>query len=356
MRLDAILTASQQHGASDILLSAGSPPALRIDGELHPVEAPPSTGEDVAAAIESLMGPRVLTTLGGAAGPLPGAPHPESYEYDMAIVAHERRFRAHAYRADAGLCLALRPIPASVPTPADLHLPAKLVDLARRPRGLLLFTGAAGHGKSTSQASLVDMLNRTSPLHIVTIEDPIEFVHPSQRSVIDQREVGRTTRSFASALRNVLRENPDVILVGEIRDPETAEAALTVAETGHLVMTTLHSNDAVQAVDRIVDMFPGYAQQQVRTQLSMTLLAVVSQRLVRHRAKGRRLAAELLVNTTATAKLIRDGKTEQLYSHLDIDASQGSKSMNRALSELVDAGEILPTEAARHHVVHESAR
>ncbi len=320
------------------------------------MEAPRLTSKDVVEFVRSFLEPLATTALGLTVdGDLP---HLDGVRaaVDAAPSWGPHRYRAHAYRSAAGLCVALRPIPAEIPSPQQLGIPPVLIELARRAQGLVLFTGPAGHGKSTSQASLVDMLNRTSSLHIVTIEDPIEFLHVSQRSIVDQRELATSTHSYADALRHVLRANPDVILVGEVRDPETAAAALTVAETGHLVMSTLHANDAVQAVDRLVDLFPASAHQQIRTQLSMSLLAVVSQRLVRKKEGGRQLAAEILINTTATAKLIRDGKTDQLYSTLELDAASGSQSLNRVLQDQIGRGEILSSELARYAIPRESLR
>jgi twitching motility protein PilT len=343
MQLASLLAAAREHQASDILLSPGSPPALRVDGLLRPVDTPPLDSE----AVEALTREVVPASLRGrlAAG---------ATELDFAAVVDGERFRGNAYLRAGVRALALRPIPAKIPSPAQLGLPTQLIELAHRSHGLILFTGAAGQGKTTSQAAILDFINRTTAGHVVTIEDPVEFVHTARRCVVDQREIGSDTPDFATALKYVLRQNPDVILVGEIRDPETASAVLTVAETGHLVLSTVHANDACQAVDRLVDMFPAWGRDQVRLQLGLTLLAIVNQRLVRSRAGRRVLAAELLLGTSAVSKLIRDGRTEQLYGMLDLEVARGMQSMNRVLAHLVADGTVDEAEAARYLVARES--
>jgi twitching motility protein PilT len=238
-------------------------------------------------------------------------------------------------------------LPAVVGTPVQLGLPNMLVNLVQRPQGLLLFTGATGQGKSTSQASLVQWLNQNTSKHIITIEDPIEFVHDGQQCLIEQREVGEHVASFTDALRQTVRENPDVILLGEMRDPETVSAALRLAETGHLLISTLHTNDAAQAVDRMVGVFPTDSQEAVRMQLSLTLLGVVNQRLLPSRGGGRVLAAELLLNTFAVGNLIREGRTDQLHNAMELDAESGMVTLTRSLDALVARGMLDPAEADR---------
>jgi twitching motility protein PilT len=229
----------------------------------------------------------------------------------------------------------------------ELGLPESIKDLANARQGLVLVTGPTGQGKTTTQAALIDLINNTRACHIVTVEDPIEYVHNHKRSIVDQREVGSDTKSFAIALKYVLRQNPDVILVGEMRDLETIQAALTAAETGHLVFATLHTNDAIQTVDRIIDVFPPGQQQQVRFQLSLALLAIISQRLLpKVDNTGRVLAAEVLLNNNAIANLIREGKTHQVYSVVETSAKDGMLTLDRSLKALYKRGIISYEEAA----------
>jgi twitching motility protein PilT len=224
-----------------------------------------------------------------------------------------------------------------------------VVDLTKRKQGLVLVTGPTGHGKTTTLAALIDRVNNERACHIVTIEDPIEYVHSHKRSIVDQREVGGDTHAFKNALKYVLRQDPDVILVGEMRDLETIQAALTAAETGHLVFATLHTNDSCQTVDRIIDVFPGDQQQQIRFQLSMVLLAIVAQRLLpRSDQPGRVLASEFLMNNIAIANLIREGKTHQVYSVLETSHKEGMQTMDRAVKALFKAGKISEDDAIAH--------
>ena len=234
---------------------------------------------------------------------------------------------------------AFRPIPTDIPDWEDLGLPDYIKDVAKAKQGLVLVTGPTGHGKTTTQAAIIDLINDTRAVHIVTVEDPIEYVHQHKRSLVDQREVGSDTKSFLHALKYVLRQDPDVIQIGEMRDLETIQAALTSAETGHLVFATLHTNDAIQTVDRIIDVFPAGGQQQVRFQLSMTLLAVISQRLLpRADEEGRIMAFELLKNNTAIANLIREGKTHQVQSALETGKKEGMITMDRSIQQLYTDG------------------
>jgi twitching motility protein PilT len=339
---DLLLAAATKHGASDLLLSPGSPPAVRAHGVIHPLGSIRLTAQDVEQVMRVLVGEERLHEF------------ERRGEMDFPATYGEQRLRGSAYLRDGAPALVLRLIPAQIPTPAELGLPPVIAELAEQSQGLILFTGASGQGKSTSQAALVDMLNRKQALHIVTIEDPIEFVHPPHTSIVDQREVGNDTTSFAQALKHVMRQNPDVILIGEMRDLETIQAAMNVAETGHLVMSTLHANDACQAVDRIVYALPPGSREQVQAQLSLVLLAVVNQRLVRDRYARLVLAAEVLLNTPAIAKLIREGKTAQLYNTMEIQRQGGMQTMNHALEALVAKGVVAPNEAQRYMIRRES--
>ena len=243
----------------------------------------------------------------------------------------------------------MRPIPERVPGIAELGLPDHVQELAAARQGLILVTGPTGSGKTTTQAALIDLINNKRSCHIITIEDPIEYVHMHKRSIVDQREVGGDTTTFARALKSALRQDPDVILVGEMRDLETIQAALTAAETGHLVSATLHTNDAIQTVDRIIDVFPGYQQQQIRFQLSMSLLAIVSQRLLsKTDNSGRVLACEVLLNNTAIANLIREGKTHQVYSVVETSVKEGMITMDRSVKDLYNRGIITYEDAIAH--------
>lgn len=342
MTLDELLRFSAKQNASDILFSPGMPVGLRVNGSIRAVKADPIDSDAIRQFLRKLITPEAMREL------------ETKRELDFAAVYAGQRFRGNAFWRTNQLGLALRPITSTIPKPEDLGLPQPVIDLTDQSHGLILFTGAAGQGKSTSQAALIHRLNRKYAYHIVTVEDPIEFVHTSNHSYVDQREVGSDTLTFANALRHVMRQNPDVIQVGEMRDRETMQAVLTVAETGHLVMSTLHTNDACQAIDRIIDVFPENTQAQVRTQLSLVLLAVVNQRLIPTQAGSRVLATEVLMNSHAVANLIREGKTQQLYGAFDIDGSHKSQSMNRALQKLVDGGIIDAQEAERHMVLRES--
>lgn len=335
MQIEQLIASAEKHGASDLIVSPGTPPHLRIAGSLHKLETAALSGEEITGMLRKLISDTQLQTF------------IENRELDFAIEHGEWRMRGNAYLRDGDPAIALRLIPPKIPSIQELGLPTSLTELVQRTQGLFLFTGAAGQGKSTSMAALIDLLNQHYPRHIVTVEDPIEYLHRSRKCIIDQREVGRDTNSYGDALRHILRQNPDVILIGEMRDPETVQAALRVAETGHLVLSTLHTNDACQAVDRIVDMFPEERQNQIRSQLSLVLLAVVNQRLIKGNDRKLHLAAEVLVSNGAIAKLIRDGKTAQLYNALEIDPNPASCTMNHALDVLVNEEVIHPAEARR---------
>ncbi len=324
MDLVDILKRAVEIGASDVILSAGSPPAFRIDGQLVTAR-----GEALASATTQELVYAVLNEAQQAR-------FEREKELDFSFVLKgERRFRGNVFYQKGTVAAAFRLIASRIPTIGELNLPPVVEEFAMAPQGLVLVTGPTGHGKSTTQAAMIDAINRRKRAHVVTIEDPIEFLHANQLSVIEQREVGEDTRSFAEALKHVLREAPDVILVGEMRDPESIACALSAAETGHLVIATVHTNDSVQAVDRLLDSFPPHQQPQVRAQLSLSLLGVLAQRLLpRKGEKGRVPAVEILRNTAGVAHLIREMKTPQIYAVMETHAREGMKTLDAALKDL----------------------
>ena len=332
-----LLHQAVEAGASDLLLSAGTPPALRVDGELRLLEMAPLEGQQITTCVEVFAS-------------VPQREHwRRARHLDFSGEFEGHRLRGSASWAGGEATLALRVLPASVPQAGQLGVPKAVVDLLNRPWGLLLVTGPAGHGKTTTCASLLDILNRRETKHIVTVEDPVEYKHRPVRCLFDQQEVGYDTPSFAAALKQVVRHNPDVLMIGEIRDRESVEAALNVAETGHLVLTTMHANDSVQALDRIASFFPRDQQPHLWGQLSLSLAAVVNQRLIRGAKGGRVMASEVLMNTLSVSNLIREGRTGQLHSALESEQGHGSQSMNASLKSLVDAGR-LHVVAARAHL------
>jgi twitching motility protein PilT len=335
--LTAILSLAAERGASDIVVTRGSPVALKLAGRWEPVGAAPLTAEGAKAIVYSGLSNDQIARL------------EKEWELDWSFeLAKEARlrFRGNAFFQRGAVGAVLRLLPRDVPSPTDLGLPPALEARVHEPQGLILVTGPTGHGKTTTCAALVDAVNRTHRAHIVTIEDPIEYVHRNKSSIVEQREVGADTHSFAAALRRVLRQSPDVIMIGEMRDPETISAALTAAETGHLVLATLHTNDAAKAIDRIVDSYPPHQQGQIRSQLSLALSAIASQRLVpRADGKGRVLAMELLINTAAVANLIREGKIYHIYAVLETASKDGMITMDAALRRLVTEGRISLSDA-----------
>lgn len=338
LSLKKLLRDALVHGASDLLLSVGSPPVIRLDGELRPFDMPLLTPADTQKLLFSVLTPSQR------------ADFESSREIDFALsvrgllereAEQDHRFRVNGFFQKGSIAVALRMIPGRIPTAAELGLPKVIVNLAGKSQGLVLVTGPTGQGKSTTLAALVDEINRTRSCHVITIEDPIEFVHRHQSALIEQREVQADTRSFSQALKYVLRQDPDVILIGEMRDAETIAATLTAAETGHLVFATLHTNDVVQSVDRIIDTFAPEQQNQVRAQLAACLEAVISQRLLPRHNKGGRVAAfAVLLGSTAVRALIRDKKTHQLPGVIETAAKDGMVTMDRALQNLYERGEI----------------
>lgn len=329
--LDELLRAVVDLGGSDLHLTAGSPPAARIDGDLTIMDEYPRLIPDaIASVIQGMLSERQRDRLN------------ETKELDGSHpVAGLGRFRFNVFQQRGSLGAVFRTITSEIPDLADLGMPPVVKELAQLPRGLVLVTGPTGSGKSTTLAALTDLINRTRRVHIMTIEDPIETTHRHNLALVNQREVGQDTRSFAAALKQVLRQDPDVILIGEMRDIETISTAITAAETGHLVFGTLHTNDAAQTVDRMIDVFPAHQQQQVRVQVAVSLQAVVSQQLLpRASGPGRVVAVEIMLATAAVRNLIREGKTHQIPSAIQSGAKYGMQSMDQSLAKLVTAGRV----------------
>lgn len=329
--LIAALQAVVFQRASDLHLTVGAPPMYRIDGSLSSTDkSAPWTGEKIRSAVMSILTESQRATF------------ESQLELDFAYTISEAaRFRVNIYQQRGSIGGAFRVIPTELKQLKELGVPESVGDFAQLPRGLVLVTGPTGSGKSTTLAALIDLVNTSRSDHIVTIEDPIEFLHSHKSSIVNQREVGSDTHSFAAALKHVLRQDPDVILIGELRDLETISVALTAAETGHLVFATLHTQSAPQTIDRIIDVFPPHQQGQVRTQLAATLQGVICQTLVKRAdGGGRVVATEVLVTTPAIANLVREGKTYQIISMMQAGRSQGMHTMDQHLAELVNAGTI----------------
>jgi twitching motility protein PilT len=328
LKIENLLEEVVKRDSSDLHLTVGVPPMMRIDGSLVPLAGfEPLAEADVEKLIYSVVDDIQKDIL------------LKDKEVDFSFAFGEiARFRANAFHQKGNLALSLRLIPAKVKSIEELGLPASVNKFTDLPRGLVLVTGPTGSGKSTTIAAMIDKINHEKSLHIITIEDPIEYTHTHIKSVIEQREVHYDTRSFSAALRSSLREDPDVVLIGEMRDLETISAAITIAETGHLVLATLHTNNASQSVDRMVDVFPPYQQQQIRTQLASILQGVVSQRLIPSIGGGRTVVAEILVSTPAVKNIIREGKTHQLDAVLQTSADQGMITMDKALVTAVKGG------------------
>ncbi len=320
----------QERGASDLLLTCGTPPQFRINGLLEPVGTTALTPADTLAMARQVLNESQMAHLEEAR-----ACDSSNYVEDVA------RFRINVFYQRGAVALALRIIPFEIPAFATLGVPEIAKDFATRPHGLVLLTGPAGSGKSTTLAAMIDHVNSTNNLHVVTIEDPIEYVHSHRRCVIDQREIRNDAHSFTEALRSVFRQSPDVILVGEMRDLETIQLAITLAETGHLILGTLHTQDTTHAVSRIVDVFPTNQQQQVYTQLSMALQGVIAQLLIpKSDGRGRVLACEVLNVNSAVRNLIREAEVQQIYSVIQTGRAAGMVTMNDSLAELYFGGVI----------------
>ncbi len=339
--LDALLKVVHDNRASDLLLSVGSPPLCRIDGEMRSMAGVGAlTADDTERLVAECIGQDAVAEL-----------HRDR-EYDFSFDWNDlARFRGNAFYQRKTLSLALRRIPTAIPTPAMLGLPQAVQHFAQLPQGLVLVTGPTGSGKSTTQASLIDLINSTRRCHIVTIEDPIEYLHTNRHSAISQREVGDDTHSFGRALRSALREDPDVLLVGEMRDTESIQTALTIAETGHLVFATVHTNDTSTAIDRIVDSFGAGSQTQIRVQLAASLVGVTAQRLIARNDGGGMVAAfEVLVANSAVRNLVREGKTAQIRNIIMTHQKDGMQTLEMSLNALVAAG-MISYEAALNHTL-----
>ncbi len=338
--MDELLRALVERGGSDLHVTVGIAPVMRVNGALEPVEGPALSAADTQRLVLAIMSDERRRVL------------ESEREADFAYsVSGSGRFRVNAYYQRDSVGAALRHIPGEIRSIRDLGLPAIVEELADKPRGLVLVTGPTGSGKSTTLAAMIDHINKTRSEHVVTIEDPIEYLHSHGSSVIEQREVGADTLSFGNALRHVLRQDPDVILIGEIRDLETVSAALTAAETGHLVFATLHTQDAPQTIDRIIDVFPPHQQTQVRVQLASALQGVVSQQLLPTAdGCGRAVAAEVLIPTPAVRNLIREGKTHQLPTAMQTGVHRGMVTMDRSLADMYRRG-VISLEAALQRAV-----
>ncbi len=334
--IDHLLAHMVENEASDLHLTVGIPPVIRINGELRPIPGLPSLNpEDTGALARGLMSEKQM------------AKFERNREIDFAISLRRLgRFRVNCFFQKGTIGLVARAIPAKIPTLADLNLPSLVGEMAKLRQGLVLFTGPTGSGKSSSLAALIDIINKQRRCHIMTVEDPIEFVHFHKMSVINQRELGDDTFSFAEALKHVFRQDPDVILVGEMRDLETIGLAITAAETGHLVFSTLHTNDTAQTIDRIIDVFPPYQQTQIRYQLALVLRAIFAQQLIRRAdGKGRVPSLEILINTPAVANLVREGKVHMIYSVLQTNTKEGMTTMDNYIKELFLKGVVTRQDA-----------
>ena len=338
--IEPLLEECIKRNASDLHLQVGLPPILRLDGVLHPITTYAAlTNEDVQRLVFSTLDEEQQKIL----------IKDKEFDYSFAF-GDLGRFRVNAFHEKGNMAAAFRLIPNAIKSIEDLGLPGVVADFADHPNGLVLVTGPTGSGKSTTLAALVDKINTEKAVHIITIEDPIEFTHRSKRAVVAQREVHYDTYSFAAALRSILREDPDVVLIGEMRDLETIQAAITVAETGHLVFATLHTNSAAQSIDRMIDVFPAHQQPQIRTQLSNILVGICSQRLVPAINGGRMAVAEIMVANSAVRAIIREGKTHQLDMTIQTGADQGMQTMDRELARYVKAGTINYDDARQYAV------
>ena len=329
MDITELLAFSVQHDASDLHLSTGTPPSIRVDGDVRKLNIPAFDAKDVNALVYDIMNDRQRKE------------YEENLEVDFSFeVPNLARFRVNAFNQNRGPAAVFRTIPSKILSLDDLGCPDIFRDISDTPRGLVLVTGPTGSGKSTTLAAMVDYINDSKHDHILTIEDPIEFVHENKMCLINQREVHRDTLSFEAALRSALREDPDVILVGEMRDLETIRLAMTAAETGHLVFGTLHTTSAPKTIDRIIDVFPAAEKSMVRSMLSESLRAVISQTLIKKVGGGRVAAHEIMIGTPAIRNLIREDKIAQMYSAIQTGMSNGMQTMDQCLKNLVSRGMI----------------
>ncbi len=340
MDITELLIATKERGASDLHLTSGAPPTLRINGKMVRLDGNALTREDLHTLLYDILTDEQKARF--------EATHDLDFSLELASVG---RFRVNAFVQRQGEGMVMRLIPSKTRSLDDLSMPPVLKDLAMKDRGLVLVTGPTGSGKSTTLAAMVDHINQSREDHIITIEDPIEFVHEPKKCNVNQREVGPHTQSFGAALRSALREDPDIILVGEMRDLETIAQAITAAETGHLVLSTLHTNNAAQTISRVVDVFPTHQQEQIRVQLADALLGVVAQTLIPSLdGKGRVAAVEVMVATPAIRNMIRENKTHQLPSAIQTGARDGMQSLDQHLKTLVKQRRISTEEALKRAV------
>jgi twitching motility protein PilT len=344
MDISELLAFSVKNKASDLHLSAGLPPLIRVHGDVRRINLPPLEHKDVHGMIYDIMNDSQRKQFD------------ENLECDFSFdLPGLARFRVNAFNQDRGAAAVLRTIPSRVLSLEELQAPRVFADFASKPRGLVLVTGPTGSGKSTTLAAMVDHVNNNLYGHVLTIEDPIEFVHESRKCVINQREVGPHTLSFANALRSALREDPDIVLVGELRDLETIRLALTAAETGHLVFGTLHTSSAAKTIDRIVDVFPAAEKEMVRAMLSESIVAVISQTLLKVKdGNGRVAAHEIMVGTPAIRNLIRENKVAQMYSMIQTGSQFGMQTLDHNMTELVRRNVITVAEARQYAKTPES--
>ncbi|WP_019022672.1 MULTISPECIES: type IV pilus twitching motility protein PilT [unclassified Thioalkalivibrio] len=339
MDITQLLAFSVKNGASDLHISAGMPPMVRIDGDMRRVNVPVMEHKEVQGLIYDIMNDRQRKD------------YEEFLETDFSFeVSGLARFRVNAFNQDRGAAAVFRTIPSKVLTLEDLATPKIFEDISNYPRGLVLVTGPTGSGKSTTLAAMVNHRNENDYGHILTIEDPIEFVHESKKSLMNQREVHRDTHGFSEALRSALREDPDTILVGELRDLETIRLALTAAETGHLVFGTLHTSSAPKTIDRIIDVFPAAEKDMVRAMLSESMRAVISQTLMKKIGGGRIAAHEIMLGTPAIRNLIRENKIAQMYSTIQTSAGTGMQTLDQCLKDLLAQGQVSREDARRKAV------
>ena len=335
-----LLAFAVKNNASDLHLSSGVPPIIRVDGDVKRINMPALKHKEVHSMVYDIMNDKQRKDF------------EEFLETDFSFeIPKLARFRVNAFNQNRGCAAVFRTIPSTILNLDDLGAPRIFKDIAMHPRGLALVTGPTGSGKSTTLAAMVDYVNDNKPDHIITIEDPIEFVHESKRSLVNQREVHRDTLGFSEALRSALREDPDVILVGEMRDLETIRLALTAAETGHLVFGTLHTSSAAKTIDRVVDVFPAAEKEMVRSMLSESLRAVISQTLLKRVGGGRIAAHEIMIGSPAIRNLIREGKIAQMYSAIQTGQSQGMQTLDQNLQELMMKG-LITKEEARFRAVN----
>lgn len=340
LRIEPYLDQVIKRDASDLHLQVGLPPMLRIDGALKPTEdSKPLTEKDIEALIYALLDEEQKQVL------------IRDKEIDFSFAYGDLgRFRVNSFHEKGTIAAAMRLIPTKIRTLEELGMPKVVTSMTDYPRGLVLVTGPTGSGKSTTLAAMIDLINTNKAMHIITIEDPIEYQHHHKKSIVVQREVHFDTVSFGAALRSALREDPDVVLIGEMRDLETIATAITIAETGHLVLATLHTNSAAQSVDRMIDVFPPHQQQQIRIQLSGVLQGIVSQRLIPMVGGGRIAAAEIMIATPAVRNIVRESKTHQLEAVIQTGAEHGMQSMDKTLVSLIHEGKISYEEAKNYAI------